>query len=86
MLPAPVMIANTVAPLKDLSVCFPKRKNQFYEIAVSHGGRRPTTLEDDAWHRCTTIMAKVRDRDDAVQIAIDYANNRFSPVAAVILR
>jgi hypothetical protein len=80
------MITNTVAPLKDLSVCFPKRKNQFFEIAVSQSGRQPTTLDDDAWDRCTTVMVKVRHRDDALQIAKDYANNRFFPVSAVTLR
>ena len=80
------MIANTVIPLKDISICFPKRKNQFFEIAVSLKDRRPTSLEDDVWDRCTTIMAKVRNRDDAVQIAKDYANNRFFPASAVMLR
>ncbi len=80
------MIANTVVPLKDISVCFPKRKNQFFEISVSLKDRRPTSLEDEAWDRCTTVVVKVLHRDAAVQIAKDYANNRFCPVSAVILR
>jgi hypothetical protein len=84
--PSPVLIANTAVPLKDTSVCFPKRKNQFYEIAVSVNPRRPTSLDDEAWDRCTTIVAKVLHRDDALQIAKDYANNRFISVSAVMLR
>lgn len=85
-MPSPVLIPNTAVPLKDTSVCFPKRKNQFYEIAISMHHQRPSSLDDDAWDRCTTIVAKVLHRDDAVQIAKDYANNRFLSVSAVMLR
>lgn len=85
-MPSAVMVADTAVPLKDISVCFPKRKNQFFEIVVSSKNKTPTGIEDDAWDYCDTVMAKVRSRGDALKIAKDYANKRFLPVFAVLLR
>ncbi len=85
-MPSAVMVADTAVPLKDISVCFPKRKNQFFEIVVSVKNKTPTGIEDDNWDFCDTVMAKVRNRDDALTIAKDYANRRFVPVFAVLLR
>jgi hypothetical protein len=85
-MPSAVMVADTTVPLKDSSVCFPKRKNQFFEIVVSTRNKTPTDIEDDAWDYCDTVMAKVRNRDDALKIAKDYANKRFVTVFAVLLR
>ncbi len=44
-MPSAVMVADTAVPLKDISVCFPKRKNQFFEIVVS------TEKQDTDGHR-----------------------------------
>ncbi len=85
-MPSAVMVADTAVPLKDISVCFPKRKNQFFEIVVSERSKTPTGIEDDAWDYCDTVMATVRNRDDALTIAKDYANKRFVAVTAVLLR